>query len=886
MAPTLISEASTLITEGVSCRLQIPFRATKYVLNQVAKGATVPFLARYRRDETGNLDEKRIRMIIEEAAASKELERRRSFMLQSLTERQLLTPKIAEEFQTITDIDHLEDAWEPYKVRKTSLASRGREEGLWGEKLLLSSVTLPNLAFQMKKVKDAEKLMIAIVVEEVARNGIIRSEMHKYIEKTAKIHASIVKSARKDKAKELSKDQFDKLKKMYLYYDGHSWPISTIKSHIVLGINRGEEKGVLQVHLTCGPNIEEIFRRRCREQFPCVVERQENGGKSLEYQLLRKGLHSACAYLINASNKAVRRDLRKRAEKEAIEVFSANLRHLLLQRPLSKARILAMDPGLANGVKCVVLNEDGNILETFKCSVLDEGPMRRQVREMVENRQLNKIVIGNGSASQRTAHVVSQIIEEAKWENVEFAIVSETGASVYSASDAAKEELLDLDILYRGAVSIGRRVLDPLSELVKIPVKSMGIGMYQHDVNEKKLTKALGETVESCVASVGINAAVANKYVMEKVPGITKSIVHQIILARRASRLQNREDFRHVPSMTEGIYTQIVGFFRFPNSLEPLDNTVLLPEWYKYVRLLAVMYREMDEASEALESVVSFSPDDTKESKMPTMPLTTECLNSLKEGSVTSSFTLQKLGIRLSRESKERFHTIASRIGCGVECLRLIEKELLHPGFDPRSTLPHAGFMRTKLVDIKQLRRGDVLKGVVQSVTTFGAFVDCGLEQNVLVKGLGMERTYPGAFLENLIFNGLDLLGRVQVETTHLIESKGLFYSSTSALPTTEYNRTLTSSFEPTAFHSSVPTSPTQSKVMGKNLLVASSSSMKRPRNDGHNVGAITFASNPAAQNAHEKEKVKRIRKDTLRVPLTPKSFIKDDENEESTIEF
>lgn len=770
MSSSLSSFVSSSIYEGVSRHLKIPFKVAKYVLHQVDQGATVPFLARYRRDETGNLDEKVIRSIIDVAASAKEVERRRSFMMQSLTERQLLTPAIAEEFKNITQIDVLEDAWEAYKVRKTSLASRGREQGLCGEKLLLSAEPISNLSRQIKEVKDAEKLYTAIIVEEVSRNMTIRKEVLKYVEATGKINANLVKNARKDKAKSLQREQFEKLKQMFLYYDGKSWPIAAVKSHIVLALQRGEEKGVLQVNVTCGLHVESIFRRQCLEQFPFVKVREENHGSSLECKILKKGLSSACAYLTSASYKSVRRDLKQRAEEKAIDVFSTNLRHLLLQKPLTKARILAMDPGLANGVKCVVLNEDGNLLTTLKCSVLDEGPMKRQVCEMVEKHQVNKIVIGNGTASQRTTQVVAQLIAEKGWKNVEFAIVSETGASVYSASDAAKEEFPHLDILYRGAVSIGRRVLDPLSELVKIPVKSMGIGMYQHDVNEKKLIKALSETVESCVASVGINAAVSNKYVMEKIPGITKPLVHQIILARHANRLRNREDFRRVPGMVEGIYAQIAGFFRFPNSAEPLDNTVLLPEWYEFVRRLAALYREKDFKNRKENLLPSSSADNATRI---TSSMTISGVSSPEDPHTTSSQTLTKIGQRLAQESSDSFRATATEIGCGVECLRLIEKELLHPGMDPRSSLPHAGFMRTKLIDVKELVEGDVLKGVVQSVTTFGAFVDCGLEQSVLVKGLGMDRTHPGALLDNLIFTGKDHLGRPQVRCNHGMNPEG-----------------------------------------------------------------------------------------------------------------
>lgn len=748
--------AVSTICQAVSARLRVPLQAAKYVLQQVDQGATVPFLARYRRDETGNLDEKLIRSVIDVAAEAREVERRRSFMMQSLEERRLLTPQLRDQLQKITELNQLEDVWEPFKIRKTSLASRGREEGLPGGELLHSSSRLPDLAHLVQKVKDAEKLLCAIIVEEVARNSIVRNAVLDYVEKTAVLAASGVKTARKNAAKALKSEQFEKLQKMFSFYDGKSWPVQSVRSHIVLAVQRGEEKGVLQVSMTCGPQAELIFRRVCKEQFPCILERQNKHQDSLEYRLLRKGLQSAFEYLIGASYKSVRRDLKQRAEEEAIDVFATNLRHLLLQRPMSHARILAMDPGLSNGVKCVALDESGNLIETFKCSVLEEDRMRRQVREVVQKLKLNKIVIGNGTASQRTAQVVSNVITESNLSGVEFAIVSEAGASVYSASEAANEEFPQLDILFRGAVSIGRRVLDPLSELVKIPVKSMGIGMYQHDVNEKKLSKALNETVESCVASVGINAAVANKYVMEKVPAITKQLVHQIVLARHAKKLVNRDDFRRVPGMTESTYTQIVGFFRFPNSTEPLDNTVLLPEWYDYVRRLAHLYKDSFDSQEKLKSydAKSVEPSGAGEG----------CLNLKTKTGSQMKLPLQAIGKKLAREDESGLCRIASQIGCGLECLRLIQKELLHPGLDPRSSLPHAGFMRTKLGHVTELRKGDTLNGIVQSVTTFGAFVDCGLDQNILIKGLGLERTHPGALLENILFIGLDALGRPQVD--------------------------------------------------------------------------------------------------------------------------
>lgn len=368
--------------------------------------------------------------------------------------------------------------------------------------------------------------------------------------------------------------------------------------------------------------------------------------------------------------------------------------------------------------------------------------MKLKMVEVVNGLSLNKIVIGNGTASQRTAQLVSSVISENGWMDVEFAVVSEAGSSVYSVSEAANEEFPNIDILFRGAINIGRRVLDPLSELVKIPVKSMGIGMYQHDVNEKKMTKTMNETVESCVASVGINAVTANKYMMEKVPGINKKLVHQIVLAREGSHFNSREDLRNVAGMNESVYKQIVGFFRFPNSKDPLDNTVLLPEWYGYVREL-VSIAASEEPKESSPSDVIGAIGD-------------RCLASVAR--------------YLSGKDNAAMKNISSLLGCGVECLRLIQKELLHPGMDPRSTLPHAGFMRRKLLNVRELKRGEVLSGVVQSVTPFGAFVDCGLEQHVLVRQLQMSDTHPGQLIEHIVFRELDKLGRPQV---HLADHSG-----------------------------------------------------------------------------------------------------------------
>ncbi|CCD11717.1 unnamed protein product [Trypanosoma congolense IL3000] len=381
------------------------------------------------------------------------------------------------------------------------------------------------------------------------------------------------------------------------------------------------------------------------------------------------------------------------------------------------ARILAMDPGFTKGVKCVALDENGVVLTRFHCDLKNEEAMKDYITSCVKKMALNKIVIGNGTASRQVADITANVIEERKL-SVEYAIVSEAGASVYSVSDVAKEEFPNLDPIYRGAVSIGRRVIDPLSELVKIPVRSMGIGMYQHDISEAELTRALNRVVESCVTCVGVNAAVANRYVMEKIPGVTKRMVDQIVLARRTKKLLSREDLRRIPGMTEAVYKQIAGFFRFPNSPNPLDNSNIHPESYPIVEKLMGALNE--------------------------------------EQRVRVGRTLQGMG---EAELKE----LADRVGCGRATLELLAVELASPALDPRSELPYVGLFRraSKKADVKA---GDKLSGVVQSVTTFGAFVDVGLHDDILVRNIDIDAVHVGSVLNDILVSGVDELGRIQAK--------------------------------------------------------------------------------------------------------------------------
>ncbi|KAK7194123.1 transcription modulator/accessory protein [Novymonas esmeraldas] len=766
-------------------RLLLPLRAVRYVLTQAKDGATVPFLARYRQGETGRMDETQLRLVMETAKEVTEVHRRRQFMLRSLESRGLLTPALRAAFGSMVHVSQLEDAWEPYKERRTSIASRGRAAGLGPYAVALlrfdpedpaCRARLDELGTVVRTTEDGERLLVAILAEDLQRGEEVRRRLGDYCRHTARLSCTMVTKPRKKAAKELHEESFEALRKHYAYYDNKSWSVQRIVAHIVLALQRGEAKGVLKVDMESGPKSHGLFMHAIREQHPALnlllpppsTPRAGAAGSSAHVfrdagyarKILHDGIQAAYSHMMKQAHIAIRRDLKKSAEQEAIVVFAHNLHHMLLQRPLTRSRILAMDPGLSNGVKCVALDEHGAVETFFTCTLMDEHKMRRYITQIVESRRLNKIVIGNGTASGRTTDLVADLIKQQKWTEVEFAVVSEAGASVYSVSDIAKEEFPNLDVMYRGAVSIGRRVLDPLSELVKIPVRSMGIGMYQHDVNEKELMRELNYVLESCVAKVGINAASANRYVMEKVPGIQKRIVDQIVLARHAKRLHSRNDLRRVPAMTESVYEQVAGFFRFPNSPEPLDNSSIHPESYPIVRRLVALH-----AAGQLGGAGGGGGGSDSSVAVAREPAVGAAGGAAAAAAAGDARERQEIAQRLTSFAAAELATLAAeKLGCSVETLELVRQELLNPGLDPRASLPHAGLLRREVRDAKDLRPGQLLSGVVQSVTMFGAFVDCGLHESVLLRGEGVDGLQVGVYLDQRIrFTGLDHVKRPRV---------------------------------------------------------------------------------------------------------------------------
>jgi uncharacterized protein len=503
---------------------------------------------------------------------------------------------------------------------------------------------------------------------------------------------------------DMTDEDWESNRENFAFYNGKQRLLQQLSATQILAMFRGERLGVLKLDFTFSPAAQKIFDEIVGRTF-LGFGRGANNNKKI---LLTACEEAFKQHVATGAMSSVRRDLKESADKEAVLLFAHNMQRLLLHRPLSGARILAMDPGIRHGTKCVALDENGNVILKFVVNLSDEHKMKLAINAACRKFSLTKITIGDGVASRDVERVVSEAIDQHKLENIEYALVSECGASVYSTSKIALEELGHLDLLYRGAVSIGRRVLDPLSELVKIPVRSMGVGLYQHDVSERMLVKELARATEMCVANVGVNVKTTNKYVLQCIPGLNTKAAAEIVASRE--KLKCRNDLQALPSVTKEVFTQVAGFLRFPSSPEPLDNTRIHPETYAIVRKLMTKFNMSDVAQR-------------------------EALGKTIDGSDVAA--------------------LAAELGCGAETLRLIAKELQFPALDPRSSLKHAGLFRKRVQKLEDLKVGDKVSGVVRNVATFGTFVDIGVGTDGLIGGTHFE-VNTGDIVEDLIVEAID----------------------------------------------------------------------------------------------------------------------------------
>lgn len=646
-------------------------------------GNTIPFIARYRKEMTGELDEEQIRTISERAQYLRNLAERKAEILSSIKAQEKLTPELETAIASTVKLQELEDLYLPYRPKKRTRAQIAREKGLTPlADLILAqgklSCSLDELVASylneeqgIASVADAWAGASDIVAETISDCADIRELVRREIWRSAEL------------VSELCVDETTG--QDFLMYKEYAEPVKQLPPHRILALNRGEKKECLKLHLSL-PS-EAVLTK--------IAQKLQIAPVGAFTPLYTAAVADAYKRLIFPSlEREVRNDLTDKAEKQAIAVFGTNLRQLLLQQPLGGHTILGLDPGYRTGCKAAVVNPQGQVLAIATLYMTSSDYQRAQAEEeflkLVKANNVTLISIGNGTASYETEEFTAQMIEKHQLK-IAYVITSEAGASVYSASKLAREELPDLDVSIRGAVSIARRIQDPLAELVKIEPKAIGVGQYQHDVNQKTLTDTLGTVVESCVNHVGVELNTASPALLTYVAGVSAAVAKNIVAWRTENkRFQNRKELLKVARLGPASFTQCAGFLRIKNGINPLDNTSVHPESYKL--------------AEAILAELGFTLADCTKNQSAVQAATSNA------------------------EGK----TIAEKLKAGLPTVNDILAALANPGRDPREDAP-APMTRKKVAKLSELEIGSIVRGTVQNVVDFGVFVDIGLKVSGLI---------------------------------------------------------------------------------------------------------------------------------------------------------
>jgi len=664
----------------VSQELNLPLRGLIAVIELLDEGGTVPFIARYRKEATGNLDEVQIRAIEEQLAYFRELVSRKATVLETIAGQGKLTDELKARIEATLDRNVLEDLYLPFKPKRRTKAIIAREQGLepladylWEQQPRETSLAAfaPTFVNEEKGVATVEAALEGarhIVAERVSEDADLRKMLRQWV-----FDDGIVTSRQTADAAEKKLDEQEKFK---MYYD-YREPVKTIPSHRMLAIRRGETENVLYFLIeTDADRAGSMLRSR-------VLRAKGDWTPQLEL-----AIDDSWSRLLNSSIQAeIRLELKRRSDAEAIQVFRENLHNLLLAAPAGQIAVLGIDPGLRTGCKVAVVDETGKFLahdviypHTGKGNA---DSAKATLRRMIAGHHCRAIAIGNGTASRETLTLVREFLQEEKLNEVFTVTVSESGASVYSASDLARQEFPDLDLTVRGAISIARRLQDPLAELVKVDPKAIGVGQYQHDVDQRQLQESLGQVIESCVNRVGVDLNTASWALLRYVAGISERTALNIIAHRdQNGRFVSREQLKQVGGVGPKTFEQAAGFLRIRGGVNPLDSTAVHPESYALVEQIAKL------------------------------------ANSPIDGIIRQPELLEKV---------DRSH-----IQAGAFTLQDILEELRKPGRDPRDKFVAPSFLES-VHEISDLEPGMVLEGVVTNVTRFGAFVDIGVHQDGLV---------------------------------------------------------------------------------------------------------------------------------------------------------
>ncbi len=666
--------------DQIASQLNVKPSQVTAVINLLDEGNTVPFIARYRKEMTGSLDDEQIRIIADELVRLRGLDERRTSILASIEEQGKLTDELREAIITAVTMTALEDLYAPYKKKRRTRAMVAREKGLepLADLILKQDFGSPEefaakfLNEQVTTIEEALQGARDIVAEMISDNANVRTVTREKALKFGKVRVEKIKDSVDEKA----------VYESYYEFEGN---VSKLQPHQILAITRGEKEGVLRVHV----DVPE------RDWLDAIqAEFEEDIISPFAEQLELAIQDSAERLLLPAIERDVRREKSETADNHAIQVFATNLRALLGQAPLAGHTVLGLDPGFRTGCKVAVVDATGKLLDTG--TIYPHEPKNdwkgsiNTLQDMINRHHVTLITIGNGTASRETEKLASELTKNAP--QTKYLIVSEAGASVYSASALARAEFPDLDVTIRGAVSIARRAQDPLAELVKIDPKSIGVGMYQHDVDQTALTHALDGVVESVVNSVGVDVNTASSALLTHVAGIGPKLATNIVTHRDTNGpFRSRAALRKVTGLGPKAFEQAAGFMRIRNGANPLDESAIHPESY------AIAESILARAGLTVDSSI---------------PDRITALDSL-----TASTPLE---------------TLAAEFECGVPTLQDILEQLVRPGRDPRSDTP-APILRSDVLKAEDLVTGMQLKGTVRNVVDFGAFVDIGLKGDGLL---------------------------------------------------------------------------------------------------------------------------------------------------------
>ena len=684
-----------IFTQLISNELHLPEHGVENTLKLLDEGCTIPFISRYRKERTGGLDEVQITAISNRMEQLQEIAKRKDTIVKTIKEQEKMTPELERRIKECWDSTVLEDIYLPFKPKRRTRAQVAREQGLepLATILLMQREPHPKEAAKRFVVGDVADVAAAlqgaqdIIAEQISEDERYRNTVRSTFRREAFIESKVVK-AKKDS---------DEAQKYSDYFDWKE-PLKRCSSHRLLAMRRGESEGILRLHLTI--DDEETVRRLKRNLPPAPFNNSNNCRR-----LLEEAVEDGYKRLLQPSIETEFTTLSKqRADEEAIRVFAENLRQLLLSAPLGQKRVMGIDPGFRTGCKVVCLDAQGNLLHHE--AIFPHPPVNHRmqatmhVQDMLKKYSIEAIAIGNGTASRETKEFVEDCLKSlpsplGEGTRVRLFVVSEDGASVYSASKVARDEFPDEDVTVRGAVSIGRRLMDPLAELVKIDPKSIGVGQYQHDVDQSKLKHTLDQTVESCVNLVGVNLNTASQHLLTYVSGLGPVLAQNIVTYRKEhGAFTSRAELKKVPRLGPAAFQQCAGFLRISGGKNPLDNSAVHPESYHVVEQMAK-----------------------------------DCHCSVAD-------LINNKGTRESIDIKKY---VSDEVG--LPTLTDIMKELEKPGRDPRQQMEEFEF-DSSVQTVEDLREGMELPGIVTNITNFGAFVDIGVHQDGLVHVSQMADRY------------------------------------------------------------------------------------------------------------------------------------------------